>query len=68
MILHGQRRAEEMRASAAMLESAGVGGTMAAAAARRQQAVADRRAAGAFGDPLELKPWRERADEWRRGR
>jgi 3-hydroxyisobutyrate dehydrogenase-like beta-hydroxyacid dehydrogenase len=68
MILHGQRRAEEMRASAAMLESAGVGGTMAAAAAQRQQAMADRRAAGAFGDALELKPWRERADQWRRGR
>src|SRR5688500_10018581 len=66
--LRGQRRAEEMRACAAMLESAGAGGTMAAAAARRQQAMADRRAAGAFGDPLELKPWRERADEWRRGR
>ena len=67
MILHGQRRAEEMRASAAMLESAGVGGTMAAAAAQRQQAMAERREAGAFADPTELKPWRERADQWRRG-
>jgi 3-hydroxyisobutyrate dehydrogenase-like beta-hydroxyacid dehydrogenase len=67
MILHGRRRAEEMRASAAMIESTGVGGTMAEAAARRQQAMADRRDAGAFTEPLDLKPWRERADEWRRG-
>jgi hypothetical protein len=66
-ILHGRRRAEEMRASAAMLESAGVGGTMAEAAARRQEAMADRRDAGTFDEPLELKPWRKRADEWRRG-
>jgi 3-hydroxyisobutyrate dehydrogenase-like beta-hydroxyacid dehydrogenase len=66
-ILHGRRRAEEMRASAAMIDSAGVGGTMAEAAARRQQAMADRRDAGSFGEPLELKPWRVRADEWRGG-
>jgi 3-hydroxyisobutyrate dehydrogenase-like beta-hydroxyacid dehydrogenase len=67
MILHGRRRAEEMRASAAMIESAGVGGTMAEAAARRQQAMADRRDAGTFSEPLDSKSWRERADEWRRG-
>jgi 3-hydroxyisobutyrate dehydrogenase-like beta-hydroxyacid dehydrogenase len=68
MIQHGRRRAEEMRASATMLESGGVGGTMAAAAAQCQQAIAERRDAGAFDEPMELKPWRERADEWRRGR
>jgi 3-hydroxyisobutyrate dehydrogenase-like beta-hydroxyacid dehydrogenase len=67
MIQHGRRRAEEMRASAAMIDSCGVGGTMAAAAARRQQAMADRRDAGAFADPAQVKPWRERADESGRG-
>jgi 3-hydroxyisobutyrate dehydrogenase-like beta-hydroxyacid dehydrogenase len=67
MILHGRRRAEEMRASAAMIESTGAGGTMAAAAALCQQAMADRREAGTFADPLELKPWRERADQRRGG-
>jgi 3-hydroxyisobutyrate dehydrogenase-like beta-hydroxyacid dehydrogenase len=67
MIQHGRRRAEEMRASAAMIDACGVGGTMAAAAARRQQAMADRRDAGAFADPVDVKPWRERADESGRG-
>ena len=67
MIQHGGRRAEEMRASAEMIESSGVGGTMAAAAARRQQGIADLRSAGVFADPGEVKPWRERADECRRG-
>lgn len=66
MIQHGQRRAEEMRASAAMIDAAGIGGTMAEAAARRQQDVADARAKGGFPDSDEVKPWRERADEWRR--
>jgi 3-hydroxyisobutyrate dehydrogenase-like beta-hydroxyacid dehydrogenase len=66
-ILHGRRRAEEMRASAAMIDSTGAGGTMAAAAAACQQAMADGRDAGTFADPQELKPWRERADERRGG-
>jgi 3-hydroxyisobutyrate dehydrogenase-like beta-hydroxyacid dehydrogenase len=63
VIQHGKRRAEEMRASAQMIDGTGVGGTMAAAAAQRQAQVADRRAAGAFDDPMTLKPWRHRADE-----
>jgi 3-hydroxyisobutyrate dehydrogenase-like beta-hydroxyacid dehydrogenase len=63
VIQHGQRRAEEMRAGAAMIDAAGVGGVMAAAAAQRQAGVAQLRAADAFKDPNALKPWRERADE-----
>jgi 3-hydroxyisobutyrate dehydrogenase-like beta-hydroxyacid dehydrogenase len=63
VIQHGKRRAEEMRASAAMIDATGVGGTMAGAAAQRQDSVAATRAAGAFDDPVKLKPWRERADE-----
>ena len=63
VIQHGKRRAEEMRASAQMIDATGVGGTMAGAAAQRQAAVAAQRAAGALVDPLILKPWRERADE-----
>jgi 3-hydroxyisobutyrate dehydrogenase-like beta-hydroxyacid dehydrogenase len=63
VIQHGRRRAEEMRASAQMIDEAGIGGVMAAAAARRQQAVAEVRAAGGFTDPDAVRPWRERADE-----
>jgi len=63
VIQHGKRRAEEMRASAQMIDATGVGGTMAGAAALRQAGVAAQRAAGGFGDPMNLKPWRERADE-----
>jgi 3-hydroxyisobutyrate dehydrogenase-like beta-hydroxyacid dehydrogenase len=63
VIQHGKRRAEEMRASAQMIDAAGIGGTMAGAAAQRQAQVAAQRAAGAFEDPMTLKPWRERADE-----
>jgi 3-hydroxyisobutyrate dehydrogenase-like beta-hydroxyacid dehydrogenase len=63
VIQHGKRRAEEMRASAQMIDATGLGGVMAAAAAQRQSGVAASRAAGAFDDPMELKPWRERADE-----
>jgi len=63
VIQHGKRRAEEMRASAQMIDATGVGGTMAGAAAQRQAAAAANRAAGAFKDPMALKPWRERADE-----
>ena len=63
VIQHGKRRAEEMRASAQMIDATGVGGTMAGAAAQRQAAVAATRATGAFDDPTTLKPWRERADE-----
>ncbi len=64
VIQHGRRRAEEMRASAAMIDACGVGGVMAAAIAQRQAAVASIRAAGEFDDPTSLKPWRARADEW----
>jgi 3-hydroxyisobutyrate dehydrogenase-like beta-hydroxyacid dehydrogenase len=63
VIQHGKRRAEEMRASAQMIDASGVGGIMAGAAAQRQAAAAAQRAAGAFVDPLNLKPWRDRADE-----
>jgi 3-hydroxyisobutyrate dehydrogenase-like beta-hydroxyacid dehydrogenase len=63
VIQHGKRRAEEMRASAQMIDAAGVGGVMAGAIAQRQAAVAAQRAAGAFADPMNPKPWRERADE-----
>ena len=63
VIQHGKRRAEEMRASAQMIDATGIGGTMAGAAAQRQAAMAAQRAAGAFNDPMNSKPWRERADE-----
>jgi 3-hydroxyisobutyrate dehydrogenase-like beta-hydroxyacid dehydrogenase len=63
VIEHGKRRAEEMRASAEMIDASGVGGVMGGAAATRQSGVAAEREAGAFEDPTTLKPWRERADE-----
>jgi 3-hydroxyisobutyrate dehydrogenase-like beta-hydroxyacid dehydrogenase len=63
VIQHGKRRAEEMCASAEMIDATGVGGVMAASAAARQQGVARQRAAGDFADPAVMKPWRERADE-----
>ncbi len=63
VIQHGKRRAEEMRASAQMIDATGVGGTMAGAAAQRQAGVAVQRAAGGFEDPMTVRPWRERADE-----
>jgi len=63
VIQHGKRRAEEMRASAAMIDATGVGGTMAAAIAVRQDSIARLRAAGRFSSPQELRAWRERAGE-----
>jgi len=63
VIQHGQRRAEEMRASAAMIDASGVGGVMAAAIAQRQDSVAQLRAADVFKDPAVVRPWRDRADE-----
>jgi len=63
VIQHGKRRAEEMRASAQMIDATPVRGTMAAAIAERQDAVARKRVAGAFDEPTLLKPWRVRADE-----
>ena len=63
VIQHGKRRAEEMRASAQMIDSTRPGGVMAAAIAVRQDSIAKLRADGAIKDPLELHPWRERADE-----
>jgi len=65
VIQHGQRRAEEMRASREMIDATGISGIMAAAIATRQQTAAQWRAAGAFKDPLVMKPWRERADQWK---
>lgn len=63
VIQHGKRRAEEMQASAETVASQGIGGTMADAASRRQAFISDQRRAGAFSEPLTMKPWRERADE-----
>jgi 3-hydroxyisobutyrate dehydrogenase-like beta-hydroxyacid dehydrogenase len=63
VIQHGKRRAEEMQASAETVASRGIGGTMAEAASRRQAFISEQRREGAFSDPLEVKPWRERADE-----
>ena len=63
VIQHGKRRAEEMRASAQMIDATGVSGTMAGATAQRQDSVARAHAGGAFADPKEMKAWRERADE-----
>ncbi len=64
VIQHGKRRAEEMRASARMIDASAVQGTMAAAIATRQDSVAKLRANGAFAEPLERRAWRERADEY----
>ncbi len=64
VIQHGKRRAEEMRASAQMIDASAVRGTMAAAIATRQDSVAKLRANGAFAEPLERRAWRERADEY----
>jgi len=63
VIQHGKRRAEEMRASAAMIDATGVRGTMAAAIAVRQDSIAQLRAAGGFASPHEPRPWRDRAAE-----
>jgi 3-hydroxyisobutyrate dehydrogenase-like beta-hydroxyacid dehydrogenase len=68
VIQHGKRRAEEMAASAETVASQGIGGIMADAASRRQAFIADQRRLGTFADPLEMKPWRERADELLRAR
>lgn len=63
VIQHGRRRAEEMRASAEMIDASGVGGLMAAAASLRQSGVASLREADVFDSPSIAKPWRDRADE-----
>lgn len=63
VIQHGKRRAEEMRASAEMIDATGVGGVMASATSFRQSGVATLREAGVFDSPTKAKPWRERADE-----
>jgi 3-hydroxyisobutyrate dehydrogenase-like beta-hydroxyacid dehydrogenase len=63
VIQHGKRRAEEMRASAAMIDATVVGGTMAAAIAVRQDSIARLLAGGRFANPSELHAWRDRADE-----
>ncbi len=64
VIQHGKRRAEEMRASAQMIDTTPVRGTMASAIASRQDSVAISRAKNAFSAPTEARPWRERADEF----
>jgi 3-hydroxyisobutyrate dehydrogenase-like beta-hydroxyacid dehydrogenase len=63
VIQHGKRRAEEMRASAQMIDATPVRGTMASAIALRQDSVAKLRGVDAFREPLAQRPWRERADE-----
>jgi 3-hydroxyisobutyrate dehydrogenase-like beta-hydroxyacid dehydrogenase len=63
VVQHGKRRAEEMRASAEMIDASGVGGVMAAATSFRQSGIASLRETGVFDAPTTAKPWRERADE-----
>ncbi len=63
VIQHGRRRAEEMRASASMIDAIGVDGMMARAAAERQSAVAAVRTEGGMSDAQIAQPWRVRADE-----
>ncbi len=64
VIQHGKRRAEEMRASAQMIDATGVGGIMALAAALRQARWRRSARRRCFSDPDDAqKPWRERADE-----
>lgn len=63
VIQHGRRRAEEMQASAGMIDALGLGGLMAAAAAARQRQAADLRDMGAFPESGVTAAWRERADQ-----
>lgn len=62
VIQHGQRRAEEMRESAATMREAGLAPFMASAIADRQQWVADLARAGTFATAAKDTPWRAQAD------
>jgi 3-hydroxyisobutyrate dehydrogenase-like beta-hydroxyacid dehydrogenase len=62
VIMHGARRSEEMFESARTVRDAGIKGLMPYAAAEQQAFIAAQRKAGIFEDPMNLKPWRERAD------
>jgi 3-hydroxyisobutyrate dehydrogenase-like beta-hydroxyacid dehydrogenase len=62
VIMHGARRSEEMFESARTVRDAGIKGLMPFAAAEQQAFIAAQRKAGVFEDPMQLKPWRERAD------
>jgi 3-hydroxyisobutyrate dehydrogenase-like beta-hydroxyacid dehydrogenase len=62
VIMHGARRSEEMFESARTVRDAGIKGLMPYAAAEQQAFIAAQRKAGVFEDPMNLKPWRERAD------
>jgi 3-hydroxyisobutyrate dehydrogenase-like beta-hydroxyacid dehydrogenase len=62
VIMHGARRSEEMFESARTVRDAGLKGLMPFAAAEQQAFIAAQRQAGVFEDPMNLKPWRERAD------
>jgi 3-hydroxyisobutyrate dehydrogenase-like beta-hydroxyacid dehydrogenase len=62
VIMHGARRSEEMHESARTVRDAGLKGLMPYAAAEQQAYIAAQRKAGVFADPMNLKPWRERAD------
>ncbi|MDH3239657.1 MAG: DUF1932 domain-containing protein [Alphaproteobacteria bacterium] len=52
VVMHGERRAAEMREVTTMLEDMGIGGTMASATAERQQWMADLAPAARFPDGL----------------
>ncbi len=62
VIMHGARRSEEMFESARTVRDAGIQGLMPYAAAEQQAFIAQHRKAGVFDEPMNLKPWRERAD------
>jgi 3-hydroxyisobutyrate dehydrogenase-like beta-hydroxyacid dehydrogenase len=59
---HGQRRAEEMRESAATVREAGFEPWMAAAIAAKQQWVADQASSGMFSGLGKDSPWQAYAD------
>jgi 3-hydroxyisobutyrate dehydrogenase-like beta-hydroxyacid dehydrogenase len=59
---HGQRRAEEMRESAATVSEAGFAPLMGTAIADKQQWVADQAAAGIFGQIKPKATWQAYAD------
>jgi 3-hydroxyisobutyrate dehydrogenase-like beta-hydroxyacid dehydrogenase len=62
VIMHGARRSEEMFESARTVRDAGIKGLMPLAAAEQQAYIAAQRKAGVFAEPMQLKPWRDRAD------
>ena len=62
VVLHGQRRAEEMRESANTVREAGFEAIMTASIADKQQWVADLAAAGVFTDLPKGARWQDYAD------